>query len=140
MLRPRRAQPPLSLPQADSNSDLHPPLPSNADLRPPLPLQRSSTSDSPRHWRRWPRWWGLWQRGWRPSSSQPQWWQGWRQRQRRHHRLPARAGAAPPGRPSTTPRLAPSTCGQARPGHRSRADRCMPSSLHRRWGHRSRLL
>jgi hypothetical protein len=39
------------------------------------------------------------------------------------HQLPAKAGAAPPGRPSTTPRLAPSTCGWACPGHRSRLDR-----------------
>jgi hypothetical protein len=56
------------------------------------------------------------------------------------HRLPAKAGAAPPGGPSTTPRLAPSTVGWARLGHRSRLDHRTPSSLHRRWGHRSRLL
>jgi hypothetical protein len=43
------------------------------------------------------------------------------------HRLRARAGAAPPGRP-TTPGLAPSTCGRARPG-------CSTLYLlHRRWG------
>jgi hypothetical protein len=30
-LRPRRAQPPLSLPQVDSSSDLHPPMPSSVN-------------------------------------------------------------------------------------------------------------
>jgi hypothetical protein len=35
-LRPRRAQPPLSLPLVDSSNDLHPPLPSSVDPRPPL--------------------------------------------------------------------------------------------------------
>jgi hypothetical protein len=55
------------------------------------------------------------------------------------HRQPARARMAPPGRP-TTPGLVPSTCGRAHPGHRSHPDRRTPSSLHRRWGHRSRLL
>jgi hypothetical protein len=56
------------------------------------------------------------------------------------HRLPARTGAAPPGHPTTTPRLAPSTCIWAHPGHRSHLGRRTPSSLHRWWRHRSRLL
>jgi hypothetical protein len=56
------------------------------------------------------------------------------------HRLLARARTAPPGRPSTTPGLSPSTCGQAHPSHRSRPNRRTPSSLHRRWGHHSHLL
>jgi hypothetical protein len=56
------------------------------------------------------------------------------------HQLPARVGATPPGRPSTTPGLAPSTCGRACQGHQSRPDRRTPSSLYHRWGHRSRLL
>jgi hypothetical protein len=56
------------------------------------------------------------------------------------HQLPARVGATPPGRPSTTPGLAPSTCGRACQGHQSRPDHRTPSSLYHRWGHRSRLL
>jgi hypothetical protein len=35
------------------------------------------------------------------------------------HQLLARVGAAPPGRPFTTPRLTPSTCGRACLGHQS---------------------
>jgi hypothetical protein len=53
---------------------------------------------------------------------------------------PTPVGAAPLGRPSTTPESAPSTCGRARPGRRSCPGRRTPSLLHHRWGHRSRLL
>jgi hypothetical protein len=56
------------------------------------------------------------------------------------HGLPARAGAAPPGRRSTTPRKAPSTCGRTHPGHQSCLGCRTPSLLHHRWGHHSCLL
>jgi hypothetical protein len=120
MLRPRQAQPPLSLPQVDSSSDLHPPMPSSVDPCPPLlPLvvldlrlppalaavatvvgaaaavagvavavvaatvvTTAAAAGVPT-----------------VAPAAPL------------HQLPARAGVAPPGRPSTTPRLAPSTCG-----------------------------
>jgi hypothetical protein len=150
-LRPRRAQPPLSLPQVDISSNLHPPLPSSVNPpsspapfggpQPLTPLALAVVATVV----------GATAAGVvvvgvavalaaaivvattavagvaAATPAAPL------------HRLPAR-GAAPPGRPCTTPGLAPSICGRARPGHRSHPNRRTPSLLHRRWGHRSRLL
>jgi hypothetical protein len=147
-LRPRRAQPPLSLPQVDISSNLHPPLPSSVNPlsspapfggpQPLTPLALAAVATVV----------GATAAGVAvvgvavaivvatttvagvaaAAPAAPL------------HRLPARAEAAPPGRPSTIPGLTPSTCGRARPGHLSHPNRRTPSLLHRRWGHRSRLL
>jgi hypothetical protein len=115
-LKPRQAQPPLSLPQVDSSSDLHSPLPSSVDPCPPLlpsavldlrlPLALAAVTvvvgavAIP------------------TAVAAPE---------APLHRLPAKAGAAPPVCPYTTPRLAPSAC------DRTRLDRRTPSSMHRQW-------
>jgi hypothetical protein len=81
----------------DNSNNLHTPLPNSVDPVLPCSLRRSSTSEDPQHWWRWPRWWGRRRRGWswrrRPSSSSspPQRWRGWRhrhwqrQQDQRHH-------------------------------------------------------
>jgi hypothetical protein len=104
-LTPLRVKPPLSSPQVDNNSGLHPHLPNSNDHHLPLPPSVVLTA-----------------RLFLAlevvaaavvvtatvaivfETTVPL------------HRLPARAGVAPPEHPSTTIGLTPSTFGQARPG------------------------